>query len=138
LGWGRELLAYRRGELTYKVHLLPVGAYIRMDMEVLQTRPLSQQVLVLLAGPIVNLIAAAVSPGTPFSVINYLIAATNLLPLYQQDGWKCGMVMLRALMGGKNKTLEWAFTIFGTVASIVILVSGTWIKDIVTFLRLNF
>ena len=109
-----------------------------MDMEVLQTRPLSQQVLVLLAGPIVNLIAAAASPGTPFSVINYLIAATNLLPLYQQDGWKCGMVMLRSLMGGTNKTLEWAFTIFGTIASIVILVSGTWIKDIVKFLRLNF
>ena len=131
-------MSHQRGELTYKVHLLPVGAYVRMDMVVLQTRPISQQVLVLLAGPIVNLIAAAISPGTPFSVINYLIAATNLLPLYQQDGWKCGMVLIRSIIGSKNKTLEWTFTIFGTLASIVILFTGTWIKDIVRTLHISF
>jgi membrane-associated protease RseP (regulator of RpoE activity) len=137
LGWGRELKAFRWGGVTYKLHLLPIGAYVRMDMNVLQTRPLSQQVLVLLAGPIVNLVAAAATAGTSFSVINYLIAATNLLPLYQQDGWKCGMVMLRATLGGRNKTMEWVFTVFGTTASIVILASGTWIKDIIRALRIS-
>lgn len=120
LGWGRKLFGFRLGGVDYKLHALPVGAYVRLDMVELQERPLSQQVLVLLAGIFVNLIAAGLTEGTFFSTMNLLLAATNLLPLYQQDGWKCGMVMLRALMRRKSALVEWTFTIAGSSLSLLL------------------
>ena len=99
--------------MRYKLHALPVGAYVRLDMRVLQQRTLDQQVFVLLAGIIVNLIAASITRGTAFSLMNLLLAMTNLLPLYQQDGWKCGMVLLRALLRRKSALIEWTFTLTG-------------------------
>ncbi|HEX8845488.1 MAG TPA: site-2 protease family protein [Pyrinomonadaceae bacterium] len=121
LGWGTRLFSFRRGGVEYKLHALPVGAYVRLDMTELQRRVLSQQVLVLLAGIIVNLIAAALTAGTPFGTMNLLLAATNILPLYQQDGWKCGMVMLRALLRRKSAIVEWTFTIAGSCVSLALI-----------------
>jgi membrane-associated protease RseP (regulator of RpoE activity) len=121
LGWGRKLFAFNFGGVEYKLHALPVGAYVRLDVEELQRRSLSRQVLVLLAGIIVNLIAAALTLGTPFGTVNLLLAATNLLPLYQQDGWKCGMVMLRALLRRKSAFVEWTFTLAGSSLSLALI-----------------
>jgi hypothetical protein len=53
--------------------------------------------------------------------MNYLLAATNILPLYQQDGWKCGMVMLRGILRQKSPMVEWTFTIAGTTLSFAVL-----------------
>lgn len=122
LGWGRKVWSFRFAAVECKLHALPVGAYVRMDMAELQRKPLSRQVLVLLAGIIVNSVAAALCAGTPFSTMNLLLAATNLLPLYQQDGWKCGMVMLRALLRRKSAAVEWAFTIAGSSLSLAVFV----------------
>ncbi len=102
LGWGRKLFGFRIREVDYVVRVLPVGAYVRLDMSGLQLRPIGQQVLVLLGGIIINLVAAMTTGNTRFSIMNFLLAGTNILPLYQQDGWKCGMVMLRALLHRKN------------------------------------
>ena len=113
LGWGPKLCGFKLGQVQYNLHALPIGAYVRMDMEGLQQRPLSQQTLILLAGIIVNLCAAALASGTIFGAMNLLLAATNLLPLYQQDGWKCGMVMIRAVLQKRSPLVEWAFTIAG-------------------------
>ncbi|HVF56436.1 MAG TPA: site-2 protease family protein [Pyrinomonadaceae bacterium] len=121
LGWGPKVCGGRFGEVEYKLHALPVGAYVRLDMEELQRKPLSHQVFVLLAGILVNLIAAALASGTWFGTMNLLLAATNLLPLYQQDGWKCGMVLLRALLRRKSAFVEWTFTIVGAGASLSLL-----------------
>jgi membrane-associated protease RseP (regulator of RpoE activity) len=121
LGWGRKLFGFQLGGVEYKLHALPVGAYVRLDMVELQRRPLSRQVLVLLAGIIVNLVAAALAAGTLFGTLNLLLAATNLLPLYQQDGWKCGMVMLRALLRRKSAVVEWTFTIAGSSGSLALI-----------------
>ena len=126
LGWGRKVWGARAGGVEYKLHALPVGAYVRLDMRGLQARPLSQQVLVLLAGVIVNLCAAALVPGSVFGAANLLLAATNLLPLYQQDGWKCGMVMLRALLGRRSPLVEWTFTLAGGAASLLIFAVYVW------------
>ena len=118
LGWGPRVWGFRRGGVEFKLHALPVGAYVRFDVRALQDRPLSQQALVLLAGVVVNLCAAALSPGTVFGAMNLLLAATNLLPFYQQDGWKCGIVMLRGLAAGRRSPLvEWTFTVAGACAS---------------------
>ena len=121
LGWGRKLFGFHFTGVEYKLHALPVGAYVRLDMVELQRRPLSRQVLVLLAGIIVNLVAAALAAGTLFGTLNLLLAATNLLPLYQQDGWKCGMVMLRALLRRKSAVVEWTFTIAGSSGSLALI-----------------
>jgi len=52
--------------------------------------------------------------------INLLIAGGNLLPLYQHDGWKCGVVILRSLMRRKSQSAEWALTFSGGFISLVI------------------
>jgi membrane-associated protease RseP (regulator of RpoE activity) len=123
LGWGRRLCGFRLGGVEYKLHLLPVGAYVRLDMKALQRKTLSQQSFILLAGIIVNLLAAVLTDGTSFSLMNLLLAATNLLPLYQQDGWKCGMVLLRAIMRRKSALVEWTFTIAGSCLSLALLIA---------------
>jgi membrane-associated protease RseP (regulator of RpoE activity) len=120
LGWGRKLVGFRYRDIDFGVRLLPIGAYVRFDLNDLQDRPLPQQVLILLAGIIANLLAATLTSGTRFSLMNFLLAATNILPLYQQDGWKCGMVMLRSVMGRKSPLVEWTFTIAGSVLSIAL------------------
>ncbi len=119
LGWGRRLAGVRVLGVDYAVRVWPMGAYVRLSMAELQSRPLTQQVCVLLAGIIVNLVAATAVAGTKFSTMNYLLAATNILPLYQQDGWKCGMVMLRGLLQRKSKLVEWTFTIAGSSLSLI-------------------
>jgi regulator of sigma E protease len=123
LGWGPRLFSRRVRGVEFRLHLLPVGAYVRLDMKELQARPLAQQVFVLLAGVMVNLAAALSTQGTWFSLMNLLLAATNLLPLYQQDGWKCGMVMLRALLSRRSPLVEWTFTIAGGVLSFAVFVA---------------
>jgi Zn-dependent protease len=76
---------------------------------------------VLLAGIITNLVAGVVTGGTHFSLMNYLLAATNILPLYQQDGWKCGMIILRATMRRKSPLIDWTFTIAGSALSLALM-----------------
>ena len=121
LGWGRLLWQFRLGGVSYRLHALPVGAYVRLDMKTLQTKALSAQVFVLLAGVFVNIAAAFAAHGTWFSLMNWLLAATNLLPLYQQDGWKGGMVMLRALLARRSSLVEWTFTVAGGFVSLTAL-----------------
>jgi membrane-associated protease RseP (regulator of RpoE activity) len=120
VGWGKKLLGFNIRGVDYVLRVLPVGAYVRLDLNQLQSRPLGQQVLVLLAGIIVNLVTASATGGTRFSTMNFLLAATNLLPLYQQDGWKCGMVMLRGVLRRKSRLVEWTFTIAGSSLSLFI------------------
>ena len=123
LGWGPRLFGFNARSVEFKLHALPIGAYVRLDMAALQTRPLAQQVFVLLAGVLVNLAAAGATQGTWFSFMNLLLAASNLLPLYQQDGWKCGMIMLRALLERRSSIVEWTFTVAGGVVSLAVFAS---------------
>jgi membrane-associated protease RseP (regulator of RpoE activity) len=110
-GWGRRLFGFRVNGVDYQLHLLPIGAYIRMDMSGLQRRPLFQQLFVLLAGVAVNLILAAITWGTFFGTLNLVLAVVNLFPLYQQDGWKTGMVIFRGVFRRASPLVEWSFTL---------------------------
>ena len=123
LGWGPKLVGFRAGDVEFKLHALPVGAYVRLDIRELQRRPLAEQTFVLLAGIFVNLFAAVCTQGTWFSLMNYVLAATNLLPFYQQDGWKCGMVILRTLMARRSAVVEWTFTVAGGLLSVGVFVT---------------
>ena len=120
-GWGRKLCSLRIRGVDFIIRVLPVGAYVRLNLDELQERPVDQQVTVLLAGIIANLVAGVVTGGTHFSLMNYLLAATNILPLYQQDGWKCGMIILRGSMRRKSPLIDWTFTIVGSALSLALI-----------------
>ena len=110
-GWGPKLCGFRVKGVDYQLRLLPIGAYIRMDMSALQKRPLFQQLFVLLAGVAVNLILAAIAWGTFFGTLNLVLAVGNLFPFYQQDGWKSGMVIFRRVFNRPSPLVEWSFTL---------------------------
>jgi regulator of sigma E protease len=120
-GWGPKLFGFRVNGVDYQLHLLPLGAYIRMDMSGLQRRPLFQQLFVLLAGIAVNLILGAIAWGTFFGTLNLLLAVGNLFPLYQQDGWKSGMVIFRRIFRRPSPLVEWSFTLSAGLIGLILL-----------------
>jgi|SRR6185503_2617352 membrane-associated protease RseP (regulator of RpoE activity) len=121
LGWGPKLFGFRVNGVDYQLRALPIGAYIKMDMAGLQQRPLFQQLFVLLAGIGVNLMLAAVTWGTFFGTLNLVLAVGNLLPLYQQDGWKSGMVFFRRVFKRTSPLVEWSFTLSPGVAGLLLV-----------------
>jgi membrane-associated protease RseP (regulator of RpoE activity) len=121
LGWGPKLLGVRVKEVDCNLRLLPLGAYIQMDMIVLQSRPLLQQLFVLGAGIAVNLALAALTWGTLFGALNLALAIGNILPVYQHDGWKVGMVICRRIFGGPSPMVEWTFTLAGGLLGLAVL-----------------
>lgn len=120
-GWGPGLYSIRVRNVDYVLRLVPLGAYVKMDMAGLQRRPLVQQLFILSAGIGVNLFFSAIAWGTPFGTINLALTVCNLLPLYQQDGWKAGMVICRRVFGRPMPLVEWSFTIFGGLMGLFVL-----------------
>ena len=121
LGWGPQLFGFRFNQVDYQLRLLPLGAYIRMDMSGLQKRPLFQQLFVLLAGIAVNLSLAVLTWGTFFGTLNLVLAVGNLLPLYQQDGWKSGMVIFRRVFKRTSPLVEWSFTLAPGLIGLILM-----------------
>jgi len=120
LGMGRKLATFRVGSIKLSFGLLPTGSFVMLDGTVLKQRSLSAQLFVHLGGIIFNLVAGLLVYGTTFGWLNLLLAAGNVLPLYQHDGWKCGVVVLRALLKGTSQHAERAFTFSGGFVSLVI------------------
>ena len=121
LGWGPKVFGFNLKGVDYQLRLLPLGAFIRMDMAGLQKRPLFQQLSVLLAGIAVNFILAAVFWGSFFGTLNLVLALGNLLPLYQQDGWKSGMVIFRRVFKRASPLVEWSFTLSPGLVGLVVM-----------------
>jgi membrane-associated protease RseP (regulator of RpoE activity) len=122
LGWGPKLFGVRVSDFYCQFRALPVGAYIQMDMVVLQTRPLVQQLFVLGAGIGMNLALAVLAWGSLFGALNLALAIGNLVPLYQLDGWKGGMVICRRLFGRPSPLVEWVLTLGGGAIALAVLV----------------
>jgi membrane-associated protease RseP (regulator of RpoE activity) len=122
LGWGPRLFGFQVKGVDYQLRLLPLGAYIRMDMSGLQKRPLFQQLFVLLAGIAVNFVLAAITWGTFFGTFNLVLAIGNLFPFYQQDGWKSGMVIFRRIFKRTSPLVEWSFTLSPGIAGLLFMV----------------
>jgi membrane-associated protease RseP (regulator of RpoE activity) len=121
LGWGPKVFSARIRDIHYSLRLLPLGAYVRMDMAALQRRPISQQLFVLLAGIGVNLILAFAAWGSFFGILNLVLAVSNLFPIYQHDGWKSGMVIFRRLFRRPSPLVEWSFTLSAGLTGIVLV-----------------
>ena len=121
-GWGPKLFGIRVSRVDCQFRLLPVGAYVQMDMIALQRRPLMQQLFVLGAGIAVNLVLCVLTWGSFFAAFNLALAVGNLIPLYQLDGWKSGMVLVRGLFGRPSPLVEWVLTIGGGAIALAVLV----------------
>lgn len=120
LGMGPRIASFPIGSIRLSFGVLPTASFVRLDGTVLKQRSVRAQLFVHLGGIIFNLIAGLLTYGTIFSWLNLLIAAGNILPLYQHDGWKCGVVILRALMQRTSPQVERAFTFSGGFVSLVI------------------
>lgn len=123
-GWGPRLFRVDIRGIAYQLRLLPVGAYVRLDMTELQSRALTEQLLVMFAGIVMNLMLAALAWGTFFGSFNMALAIVNLLPFYQQDGWKGGILICRRLFGRTSHLVEWSFTISGGLMSCMLVAFG--------------
>jgi len=122
VGWGPKLYGVRVSEVDCQVRLLPVGAYVQMDMRALQRRPLMQQLFVLGAGVGVNLVLAVLTWGSLFAALNLALAIGNLIPFYQLDGWKSGMVICRRMFGRPSPLVEWMMTLGGGAIALAVLI----------------
>ena len=121
-GWGPKLFGVRLSKVDCQLRLLPVGAYVTMDMVALQRRPVPQQLFVLGAGIGVNLVLAVLAWGSLFGALNLALALGNLIPLYQLDGWKGGMVIVRSMFGRKSPLVEWVLTLGGGAIALAVFV----------------
>ena len=120
LGMGPKLAGFSVGSIRFNLRALPIGSFVMLDGTALKERSVRAQLLVHLGGVIFNLVAGILTYGTTFGWLNLLLAAGNILPLYQHDGWKCGVVIMRALLQRKSQPAERAFTFSGGFVSLVI------------------
>ena len=121
-GWGPKVLGVRLSQVDCQLRLLPVGAYVQMDIAALQRRPLLQQLFVLGAGIGVNLVLCVLTWGSLFGAFNLALAIGNLIPVYQLDGWKSGMVIVRKMFGRPSPLVEWILTLGGGAIGLAVLV----------------
>lgn len=120
LGMGPKLAGFRLGSIQFNLRAIPIGSFVMLDGTALKERSVRAQLLVHLGGVIFNLIVGILTYGTMFGWLNLLLAAGNILPLYQHDGWKCGVVIMRAFLQRKSQPAERAFTFSGGFVSLVI------------------
>src|SRR6185295_5597992 len=120
LGMGPRLTGFRIGSIHFNLRAIPIGSFVMLDGTSLKEKSMRAQLVVHLGGVIFNIVAGLLTYGTTFGWLNFLLAAGNILPLYQHDGWKCGVVVLRALMQRTSQPLERAFTFSGGFVSLVI------------------
>ena len=120
LGLGPKLFGFQIRGVRFSLRAIPVASFVRLNSTVLKQLPIMDQLTVHLGGIVFNIIVGLLTYGTIFSWLNFLLAAGNLLPLYQHDGWKCGVVLMRAWLQRKSQPVEWAFTFSGGFVSLVI------------------
>ena len=120
LGMGPRLIGFSLAGIRFNLRAIPVGSFVRLDGTALKERSVRAQLLVHLGGVIFNVVAGFLTYGTMFGWLNLLLAAGNILPLYQHDGWKCGVVIMRALMQRKSQPAERVFTFSGGFVSLLI------------------
>ena len=120
LGMGPRLGGFSLAGIQFNLRAIPVGSFVMLDGTALKERSVRAQLLVHLGGVIFNIVAGLITYGTTFGWLSLLLAAGNVLPLYQHDGWKCGVVIMRALLRRKSEPAERVFTFSGGFVSLLI------------------
>ena len=120
LGMGPRLFGFRLGSIRFNLRAIPFGSFVMLDGTALKEKSVRAQLLVHLGGVLFNVVAGFLTYGTTFGWLNFLLAAGNILPLYQHDGWKCGVTIMRALLRRKSEPAERVFTFSGGFVSLLI------------------
>lgn len=120
IGLGPRLAGFSIAGIRFNLRAIPVASFVRLDGTALKEKSVRAQLLVHLGGIIFNLVAGLLTYGTTFGWLNLLVAGGNILPLYQHDGWKCGVVIMRALLQRKSEPAERVFTYSGGFVSLLI------------------
>ena len=120
LGMGPRLTGFKLGSIRFNLRVIPIGSFVMLDGTALKEKPVRAQLLVHLGGIIFNLVAGILTYGTMFGWMNLLLAASNILPFYQHDGWKCGVVIMRAWLRRKSQPAERVFTFSAGFVSLVV------------------
>ncbi|HEY6216308.1 MAG TPA: site-2 protease family protein [Pyrinomonadaceae bacterium] len=120
LGMGPQVAGFRLAGIRFNLRAIPVGSFVMLDGTALKEKSMRAQLLVHLGGIIFNIVAGLLTYGTTFGWLNLLLAAGNILPLYQHDGWKCGVVIMRAFLRRKSEPAERVFTFSGGFISLLI------------------
>ncbi|HHT06785.1 MAG TPA: RIP metalloprotease RseP [Hydrogenispora sp.] len=79
LFWGPKLLSRKKGETTFSLRLLPIGAFVLLEGEEeasdnersFSNKPLAVRMAVVAGGPVMNFLAALVFISVVFAVIGY-------------------------------------------------------------------
>jgi membrane-associated protease RseP (regulator of RpoE activity) len=121
LGLGPRLAGFRLGGISFNLRAIPVGSFVRLDGTRLKQKSVRAQLLVHLSGIVFNVVAGFITYGTMFGWLNFLVAAGNILPLYQHDGWKCGVVIMRAWLRRQSEPAERVFTYSGGFVSLLVV-----------------
>ena len=120
LGMGPRLAGFTLAGVRFNLRAIPLGSFVMLDGTVLKEKSVRAQLLVHLGGILFNIVAGILTYGTSFGWLNLLLAAGNILPLYQHDGWKCGVVLMRALLRRQSEPAERVFTFSGGFVSLLI------------------
>ena len=120
IGLGPTVFGFSIGSIRFNVRALPLGSFVRLDGTALKSRSVKAQLFVHLGGIVFNLIAGFAAFGTMCGWLNLLIAAGNILPIYKHDGWKCGLVLMRAYLSRQSQPFEWAYTFSGGIVSLLL------------------
>lgn len=120
LGFGPRILGFSIRGVRFNLRAIPLGSFVRLDGTALRSQSVAAQLAVHFGGIAFNLIAGFAAFGTMFGWLNLIVAAGNILPIYQHDGWKCGLVIMRAFLRRKSQPVEWAFTFSGGFVSLLI------------------
>ena len=121
LGVGPKVCGFKLGGVAYNFRLLPLGSFVRLNGHELRDRSVPQQLAVHLGGVAFNLAAFLAAHDTTLGWLNLLVAVANILPIYHHDGWKCGVVLMRALLQRQSRPVEWTFTLSGGVLSLLLI-----------------
>jgi hypothetical protein len=106
--------------MSFDLRAFPVGSFVRLDSTALRARPMPQQLFVHLGGVAANTLLFALTFGTIVGWLNLVLVVSNLLPIYGQDGWKCGVLLMRRFFQGNNLQVERVFTLSGGIVSLVL------------------
>ena len=137
--FGHVLAARRYGIKTPDITLLPIGGVARLER---MPRKPSEELVVALCGPLVNVIIAAVialvagiiiphgpdatfmRPGHFWVTLmgwNILMVLFNLVPAFPMDGGRVLRALLAMMMADYAKATRWAATIGQTLAVTVVV-----------------
>lgn len=97
LGFGKRLWGFRRGEVDYRISLIPLGGYVKMAGEndfaippsspdEFRARPRWQRMIVMLAGALMNIILAV-----GLVTVNYMSGIES--PIYLNEPARAGMIL---------------------------------------------